>query len=388
MIIGFIQYEFYVDGEWDSSTCVGKKCTPMDCHDPFNSSWELMGVYKETVDFGNDMFYEQLFKHQGYCLWDADKEQSDGERALHEGSNDYGNWENSPYQFMQAMRKELPSGCVQIGDLTYGSESNYYIAVKPLSGGDITLGVYLDSSCLQESEYTFEDYQNSYASSLTSTGTTDAFDTWNANMDSYKVCQPCRAYNRQQMYQENWDNYRHLTEKYDGQGGYEKNNFNCYDDAHYQNCNQCYKFETHSDMEKASKDDLKAADEQGTILEIKVNGVWYGNGTVGDAGSSSSTKSTSSYSGSSSSSGNWEFSYQGYTKKEYSYGQDIYKTTQSRRGYGSTGSDANSSSLMSYSIAGGAALLLGVFAFVKAYRKVAARQATPASEDGYRLSDP
>ena len=57
-------------------------------------------------------------------------------------------------------------------------------------------------------------------------------------MDAYKVCQPCRAYNREQMYKENWSQRsrrksRGLAEYYDGQGDDEKNNYNCYDDAHY-----------------------------------------------------------------------------------------------------------------------------------------------------------
>ena len=47
-------------------------------------------------------------------------------------------------------------------------------------------------------------------------------------------------------------------------------------------CNQCYKFETHTDMEAASASDLEAASEQGTLLAIEYDGTWYGNGTVGD----------------------------------------------------------------------------------------------------------
>ena len=391
-------YEFYVDGEWDSSTCTSSRgCTPMDCHDPYDSSWELIGVYKETVDFGNDMFYEQLFKHQGYCLWDADKEDGDDDGSGSRDSHDYSDWDSSAYQFMQAMRNELPSGCTQIGDMTYGSESNYYIAIKPLSEGDVTLGVYTDSSCLQESEYSFEDYQNAYASSLTATGSSDAFDTWNANMDYYKVCQPCRAYNRQEMYQSGYGSYRSLTEKNDGQGGNEKNNFNCYDDAHYQNCNQCYKFETHSDMAKASSSDLKAASDQGTILLIKYNGQWYGNGTVGDAGDTNSTKSKVSgsryrWSGSSSGSGWFSSSYSSSSKKEYGYGTQLvsqWNTTQQKvsHGYGSTGPDANSS-VVSHSIAGGAALLLCGFALVKAHRRITGRRIELASEDGSKSIPP
>ena len=101
--------------------------------------------------------------------------------------------------------------------------------------GDVTLGVYTDSSCLEEAEYSFDDYQNANDGSLTASGSYGAFDTFNANMDVYKTCQPCRAYNREKTYG------RQLTEYNDGQGDYESNNYNCFDDADYLNCNQCYK---------------------------------------------------------------------------------------------------------------------------------------------------
>ena len=52
-------------------------CARMDCHDPYALRWELLGVFKDTVSFENDMFFEQRFKHQGYCLWDGDKEDDD-----------------------------------------------------------------------------------------------------------------------------------------------------------------------------------------------------------------------------------------------------------------------------------------------------------------------
>merc|ERR1712232_1534386 len=58
--------------------------------------------------------------------------------------------------------------------------------------------------------------------------------------------------------------------------GEEYNGFNCYDDAGFRNCNQCFKFETHSDMEEASTDDLELATKQGTIISIDVDGVSYG----------------------------------------------------------------------------------------------------------------
>jgi hypothetical protein len=48
-------------------------------------SWELIYVYKESVNFGNDMFFEQLFKHQGYCLWDGDKQEFDDDGGIKAG---------------------------------------------------------------------------------------------------------------------------------------------------------------------------------------------------------------------------------------------------------------------------------------------------------------
>ena len=89
------------------------------------------------MDFGNDMFFEQLFMHQGYCLWDGDKENDDdGGDEHHSGSQDYSDWGESTYQFMQAMRNELPSGCTAVGDLSDGSGSSYYINIKPQSEGE------------------------------------------------------------------------------------------------------------------------------------------------------------------------------------------------------------------------------------------------------------
>jgi hypothetical protein len=41
---------------------------------------------------------------------------------------------------------------------------------------------------------------------------------------------------------------------------------------------KCYKFETKTDLEVASNEDLVRASKQGTILEIMVNGKTYGSG--------------------------------------------------------------------------------------------------------------
>lgn len=230
--IGEYQYYNSDDSEWDDSTCSGNNCKKMDCHDPNSSTWKLLGVYKETVSFDNDNFYEQLFKHQGYCLWDGDKDDYDYD------SRDNDAWEESgsTYGFMQAMRKELPEGCTKTSVFPDGK--TYYVDMKPQSKGDMTLGVYKDSGCTKESTYNYEDYQSYASSSLTASGASGAFDTWNSGMDAYKTCQPCRAYNTEETEVDDdweWDRkQRGLKEENDGQGDEEKNGYNCYDDAGYQ----------------------------------------------------------------------------------------------------------------------------------------------------------
>lgn len=60
----------------------------MDCHEP-NTHFKLVGVYKESEGLYD--WAEQLFKHQGYCLWDEDT-----------------------YEFMQEYREKWPTYCIQL----------------------------------------------------------------------------------------------------------------------------------------------------------------------------------------------------------------------------------------------------------------------------------
>jgi len=269
---------------------------------------------------------QSIDPYQGYCLWDG-----------HKDTTNYGT-----YSFMQAMRKELPEGCTKLSS-SFPDGSTYYVDMKPQQGGDMTLGVYKDSGCKEESKYDYEDYQGtSYASgSLTASASNGAFDAWNSGMDAYKVCQPCRAYNREVTEDEgrrrNRRKGRRLGEENDGQGDEEQHGYNCYDDAGYQNVNQCYKFETHSDMEEASAFDLSTASSQGTILRIKYNSAWYGYGLVGDV-----TQGNEGASSSSSNNGNQSNS----NRRKSSYSSGKYGQYQR---YGT-----------SYSFVGGAAAILAL----------------------------
>ena len=160
------------------------------------------------MQFDNDTFFEQLFKHQGVCLWGGD---------------------NSDYQFMQTMRDDdmaiFDSGCYKI-------ESGIYVGPKPVEGGDLELAVYSDTYCMTElSSYSVDDY----ITSSTGKSWTNAFSKWNSMMDAYKICQPCRAYSKYSNYQDESNDHRerNLVEYEDGQGDEETNGFNCYDDAGY-----------------------------------------------------------------------------------------------------------------------------------------------------------
>lgn len=106
-------------------------------------------------------------------------------------------------------------------------------------------------------------------------------------MSYFKVCQPCIAYNRQQDYRRRRRKDR-LLEREDRllEGGgnceYERDKYNCYDDAGYTNVNQCYKFESKTSLRAASTDDLLAASNQGSIVRITSSEqVVYGKGGYG-----------------------------------------------------------------------------------------------------------
>jgi len=262
--IGEYQYFNLTTLEWDKQYCKSKRCVRMDCHES-NTHFKLVGVFKETD--GMDDWAEQLFKHEGVCLWSDE----DG------------------YEFMEKYRQIWPNYCYQLS-LAGDDGATLYLHMKPESWGNFSYGIYSDEDCSQESAYvSFSDYiyifyNYYYGSGGNSAAQTwnESFTKWNNYMDVYKICQPCRAYNLDTNgfygeYEGGFDRRRNREEN-DGQGDAEQWGYDCYDDAGYRNANQCFKFETHTDYEPASTDDLARASEQGTILRVKVNGVVYGKG--------------------------------------------------------------------------------------------------------------
>ena len=135
-------------------------------------------------------------------------------------------------------------------------------------------------------------------------------------------------------------------------------------------CNQCYKFETHTDMAVASAANLATASAQGTILLIKYGGAWYGKGEVG----SSNTKRNSWSDQGAASNSNTD-----YMKAKY------FSKYQRNSSYGTTDSSSNQSESSYgygvYAAVGGAVLvLLGVA--VGGFRKATRRRVLLAAGEG------
>ena len=289
------EYQFYdrMEGLWNTDTCqppsttsiLSRGCKKMDCHTSSSKHFKLVGVFKETDGLVD--FVEQLFKHEGYCVWDGDKYDEEGG-----GSADGDDDGSSNYEFMYNRQDYIPQDCSQMY-LTDDYGNTVYRGVTPLEGGNMTESLYIDEDCTQRSPMSFEAYivkWYSYYYYSQETGQQVAqqwaenTQRWNELMMDFQICQPCRAYNKVPTYEDEdhrrqRQRRRHLEDN-DGEGDEEQYGYNCYDDAGYRNCNQCYKFETHTDMEPASLQDLQRASNQGTILAIKIDGVTYGKGGI------------------------------------------------------------------------------------------------------------
>lgn len=260
------EYSYYdpYKQSWDDTACNkhgNGRCAPMDCHLTNTSTWTLMGVFKEASYFGNDAFFEQLFKHQGVCLWNDD----------------------DTYSFMSSARQSSwTQGCVATGiqgdsyyfDNYYNDGSNYlYLDLKPTWNGNMTYGLYTDSSC--KTEYEGLDVDVDKVSKTMGLLYGSYLQEWNEGLEIFKVCQPCKTSNlgntySTSSYSENVDEYYYYNG--DPNDGY----FQCDDDAGYTNVNQCMKFRTHAELEVATWEDLVTATNQGGILEVDVGGTVFG----------------------------------------------------------------------------------------------------------------
>lgn len=224
-----------------------------------------MGVFKEASYFGNDAFFEQLFKHEGVCLWQDD----------------------DLYEFMSDARESAwTQGCVNTGytgnsfyfDADTNNNGNYlYLDLKPTWNGNMTYGLYTDATCKRE----YEGMDVSVGTVAKNMGLLygSYLQKWNDALEVYKVCQPCKAINKAATYQVSYFSENGYYGEGDDDSYYSDPNegyFQCDDDAGYTNVNQCMKFRSHAELEVATWEDLVTATNQGGILQVNVGGTIFG----------------------------------------------------------------------------------------------------------------
>lgn len=277
---GLGEYKMYdrFNDKWDDTSCQmhgDGRCVKMDCHLP-DTSFELLGFFKEP-NFNEWM--EQLFKHEGVCVWTDDE-----------------------YQFMKDAREDWPDGCTNTG--MQDEKGNYlYYDVKPVANGMMDVGLFTDSRCSASYGGEMSTYDvlkqvyggnNRRTKDGSNTLTLEQFiETWNEAFSVFTICQPCKAYTPAFLYSANEYNGGNQDND-DANGGY----FSCDDDgryfffecylhvlfclhtefslAGYNNVNQCMKFRTKTEMLQASMEDVAMASSQGSITEVKVGNAVYG----------------------------------------------------------------------------------------------------------------
>jgi len=171
---------------------------------------------------------EQLFKHEGVCVW---------------------GWDT--YSFASAMRQKMPTSCSATTQKLKNGSTLYY-STKPDLYGGITLGLYMDSMC--SIEYVGHESYNAFKLSGADESQWSSF---NEALDVYKQCQPCISYD------------------------FSNDGFYCYDDAGYTNCNQCMKFSNKAGCKIATQNDVLLASRQGGLISTsKAYGVTPGSGKM------------------------------------------------------------------------------------------------------------
>ena len=177
-----------------------------------------MGYYR-NYDFYD--FFEQLFKHEGYCVWN-DEDLTD---------------------FMYGNYNSWPQGCTSTNAYSELDDSQLlYYDIKPTADANMTLGLYTDSACSVEymGNQTVDEllqqnnqHEGGHRRDLKGGGLMlgENLQTWNDALSVYKVCQPCRAYN---LYADQGEQrHRELNNDNANDGYFECNDIAGYTGANY-----------------------------------------------------------------------------------------------------------------------------------------------------------
>ena len=250
-------------GFWDDYACQrnpGGRCVKMDCHEP-NTHFSLLGFFKEP---GYDQWMEQLFKHEGDCVW-SDEE----------------------YSFMQQNRGTWPNQCTQ-STVTDENGNYLYYDTKPGEWGTMFIGLYTDYRCIDE--YSGAVTAEEVLTLMSADGDNqdvvnleEQLATWNKAFNVFKYCQPCKAYDLVSIIagsdaQRNstGTRYQNYGNNQQQGGGGGDDGFQCYDAAGYTDVNQCMKFKTKTNMLTASISDVLLAEMQGTVTGVALVNKTYG----------------------------------------------------------------------------------------------------------------
>ena len=250
---GAREYQFYDrhSNQWYDTACQeNSRCVKMDCHLP-STHWSLLGYFKEP---NYDQWMDELFTSQGGCVW------TESEFELMQQSLEQDDWPPT-----QCTRSEV-------------MKNGYYLYydMKPDVGGNMTIGLYIDSSCSVEwdssgSTTTYEDviYYNNDDDDCGDDGCgslVEVLKAWNEAFDVFKQCQPCKAYDLTSIvagvnYQRNssyYDDASDDEEAYACKGRGSSGGFQG-------GVNQCKMFRTNTTMMTATFQDVALAEQQGTI---------------------------------------------------------------------------------------------------------------------------
>lgn len=178
-------------------------------------------------------------------------------------------WEDDQYAAVLSAAF-LPKGCTQLGD------NDLFYDFKPLSGGGIDIGIYVDEHCIQESTDSRLDL-NALMSEQAgdNVDVSEQLQLINGAMDTFKVCQPCRTYDLSLEYynanaqQENDDAAEEGNDDEDNEDNDNEDpnhfNFVCRDAAGNNGINMCEALAQNSEISAASMAEVYSASSTGTI---------------------------------------------------------------------------------------------------------------------------
>jgi len=275
------------DNANDDAAAAKSRCAKMDCHLE-DTNFSVLGFFKHR---NYDDWMEQLFKHEGMCVWTEEE-----------------------YAFMKNARKAWPSGCEDSGKTTDEDENLYY-NIKPVRNGRIEVGLYTDTQCLEDYSVTTDELEDIIGNmfndgggsgsqdenyDFSSDSFSDSMDRWHSAFDVWHTCHPCVAYDIENLdgskyvqqddyYNNYYYNNRKRKRKLGGEYSAEGDVFECYDDAGYTNVNQCMKFSAKTVMKTATLRDLSLGRTQATLVEYPLSGFFedtdhYRRDTMGNIG--------------------------------------------------------------------------------------------------------